>query len=84
MTFTSSEIGRGVEGIYKVIYYKWTATGVTSGSILTPMTAFKYVMLVDKTGLNAGQSIDTTTTAKTVALAGLTSNDTGYLKVVGK
>jgi hypothetical protein len=83
MSFTSTQLGFDVEGIFKVKYYSWTATGVSTGSITHGLKEVKQVVLTNKTGLRVAQSIDTSV-AGTVTIAGVTASDTGYIMVVGK
>lgn len=84
MVASYTKVGQGVQGIFKVRYYAWNCAGVTTVTIVHPIKAVKYAKLVGKTGLTAGQSLDVTTTAGNAVIAGVTSNNIGYLKIVGK
>lgn len=84
MAFTYTITRRGVDGTNKVVEGTWTATGVTTGSVVTGMRTISNAFFVNKTGARADTAVDTTTTAGTATISGVTANDTGTFKIEGK
>ena len=82
MAFSSTLVKTGVEGDMSYAIFTYVATGVSTGAITTN----KGILHVDWTPytIRAGSSIDFKTTDGTITLAGLTSGDTGEVKVYYK
>lgn len=83
MTFAYTVDKRGVIGDLKYVYGTWTATGVTSGSIVTGLGTVVSPGIDYVTGQRADTSIDYTTTAGTVTLTDVTSDDAGTYFIIG-
>jgi hypothetical protein len=83
MAFSSTLILTDYSGTQQKKVYYCNFASVTSGSVVTGLKNIKYTIFSNKTGTRAGEAIDDTTTAGTVALSGVTSNDVGYLEVYG-
>lgn len=84
MAFTFTITHQGVLSSKKVVRGTWTATSVTSGSIVTGLSNIDHVNITNKTGVRASTAVDTTTTAGTIALSGVTANDVGTFEAIGE
>jgi len=77
MAFTFVVTKRGVFGDMRYAMGTWDADSVTSGPIVTGLGNIKFSDVVNKVNENDNALIDDTTTAGTIAMTGVTSDDTG-------
>jgi hypothetical protein len=81
MAFSSTLVFKTVMGNKSMEVWSFNSAGVTSGNIATGLANIAATKLANKTAQRG--VVDDTTTAGTVALTGLTSNDVGYVFVWG-
>lgn len=62
--------------------HSFTATGVTSGTIVTGLNNIESAILSDYTGIRASAAI--VITNGSVAISGVTASDAGTLEVIGR
>lgn len=83
MAFSYTITGRYSTGNKKVVTGTWTATSATSGNILTGLTVIETCQVLDATAVRASMTTDYTTTAGTIAIGAVTSNDAGTFHAEG-
>lgn len=83
MAFTSTLLFTTRFGNKKIKAFSYTSTAVTTGSITTGFGVITKSIWTPKTIRDAA-TLNDTTTAGTVTLAGLTAGDTGYILVIGR
>ena len=77
MAFTFEVTKKGSIGDMEYAMGTWSATAVTSGNIVTTLNNITFSNVVNKVSENNKAKIDDTTTAGTIAMSGVTANDTG-------
>jgi hypothetical protein len=81
MAFSFTTKKRSIIGDLVIVAGTWNAAGVTSGNITHSVRDIVYAEFFNKTAQRG--VLDDTTTAKTLALTGVTSNDIGRWLVIG-
>lgn len=84
MTFSYTIKRRTVIGNLRLIIGTWNAASVTSGNILTGLNEIEFSDVVNKVSENDNAKIDDTSTGGTIAMTGVTSNDTGTFFAMGR
>ena len=83
MAFSYTITARTVMGNKRVVMGTFNSASTTTGSILTGLNAIEFSDIHNKVTEDKG-IIDDTTTAGTIALSALTSNDTGTFIAYGR
>ncbi|HHA19629.1 MAG TPA: hypothetical protein ENK70_07990 [Methylophaga sp.] len=73
----------GPAGGLRIAVGTWDADSVTSGNIVTGLSNILYSSCTNKVSETDIAKIDDTTTAGTMAISGVTSNDTGTWIAIG-
>lgn len=80
MAFSSSKKGRSIAGNLVMEVHSWDAASVTTGTISVGISNILHVGL--NNAVTEGDGI-ATFSGQTVTIAGVTSNDTGTVVVIG-
>ena len=83
MAFSYTITRRTVIGNLRMVNGTWNAAGVTSGNILTGLNNIEFSVAPNKVHENDNAKIDDTSTSGTIALSGVTSDDTGTFMAQG-
>lgn len=84
MAFSYAQTRRTVIGNIRLVTGTWNAASVTSGNIVTGLNSIYFSDTVNKVSENDNAKIDDSTTAGTMAITGVTSNDTGTWIAFGR
>lgn len=80
MAFSSSRVKSDIQGTTKVEYYTWNAASVTTGTIAVGM---KNILHISSNNLVSEDVGKWTHSDGVVTVSGVTSNDTGTVKIEG-
>lgn len=80
MAFSSEKKGRSIAGNLIAEVFSWNAASVTSGTISTGISNILHVSLNNAVTEGDGLAVPS---GQSVAISGVTSNDTGTLLVMG-
>ena len=83
MAFSFETTKKGVYGDMRYAMGTWNAASVTSGNIVTGLGNIFFSTAVNKVNETDVPKIDDTTTAGTMAITSVTSNDTGTWFALG-
>jgi len=81
MAFSSVRVKTDIQGTTKVEYWTWNAASVTTGSITSGIGNILHVSSNNLVTEDVGKWVYTT--AGVITVTGVTSSDTGTLKVEG-
>jgi hypothetical protein len=84
MAFSFTIVAQGAMGDKAYVIGTWDGNGVTSGDIVTGLSAIESVAITDTTAVRAGMTTDYTSTAGTIALGSFTSSDVGCFIAWGR
>ncbi len=81
MAFSSAVVKSDIQGVTKVEYWTWNSAGVTTGTIQSGIKNILHVSSNNLVTEDVGKW--TYTSAGLITVTGVTSSDTGTLKVEG-